>query len=65
MDTDLDFYTQALCRELRAALAARSLEQRRAHERLASAYRLQLQRLACSPTSVTPELRLKPLPIAA
>ncbi len=65
METDLDFYTRALVQELRAARRAVSRQQRIAHERRAAAYRLQLQRLAGTPTAMRPDLRLKPLPIAA
>ncbi len=65
MDTDLEFYTKALCQELRSAREAQSPEEKRVHERLAAAYRLQLQWVSLTPAAVHPELRLKPLPIAA
>lgn len=66
MNTDLDFYTHRLCEARRAAAAARDAGERRAQERLAGAYALQVQRLGHTPTLVTPDrLRLRPLAIAA
>ena len=64
METDLEFYTRMLVEELQAARRAKNPAVRRAHERLASTYALQMHRLENTPTLVTPS-RLQPLPIAA
>jgi hypothetical protein len=66
METDLDFYTRSMVEALQAARRATCPEARRAHERLANTFAIQVRRLQATPTMVTPpQLRLRPLQLAA
>jgi hypothetical protein len=66
METDLQFYTRSMVEALHAARSAATPEMRRAHERLAKTFAMQIYRLENSPTVRTSEpLRLRPLRLAA
>ncbi len=65
MDTDLQYYTRMIIEQRSLAMLATSAEQRRAHERRAEAFRLQMQRLSAEAAASAPETRLRPLPLAA
>ena len=66
METDLDFYARCMVEALQAARRTASPEARRAYERLAQTFALQVHKAENTPTLITPEpLRLRPLPLAA
>ena len=65
METDLQYYPRLVIEELRAARRADAPERRRAHELRANAFTLQMHRLENMPAASNPQIRLRPLPLAA
>ena len=65
METDLQYYTRLVIEELRTARRADAPERRRAHELRANAFTLQMHRLENMPAASNPQIRLRPLPLAA
>ena len=66
METDLQYYTRSMVEALQAARSAPTPEVRRAHERLARTFAMQVYRVENTPTMVTPApQRLRPARLAA
>ena len=66
METDLQYYTRSMVEALQAARSAATPEVRRAQERLARTFAMQVYKLENTPTIVTPaRLRLRPRQLSA